>query len=449
MPKIKGGRMTFLKRLFWVYFLLLIFEGALRKWLLPQYSAPLLIIRDPVAVLIIWEAVRSRKWPKQWSAVTGVLVIGLLGLCMMQVAIGETPWFVALYGLRSYLLPFPVAFIMGENLDAEDLRKFGICTLWLLLPLVGLEVAQYLAEPGSLLNAGAYEGAEQIGYTGGHVRASATFSYVTGPISYIPMAAAFIFYGLVNEKFAKKWLIWAASFALILAVPVTGSRTLVFLLAAVLACVSAAAFFGVSQFAKSLKIILPLLTVFTLVSFLPVFSQANGSLFARFSEASGAEGGAEQSLVVRVLNPIAESLQESVSTNNWLGMGMGFGSNVASKLLTGAPSFLAGENEVTRVINELGPIFGIAFMLFRWILELMIMAKALARVRELEPLAWLLVPLTWSSLALGILEQPTEQGFLVIGVAFSLTALKRAELPAKAAPILNPRWRPARHIPRA
>ena len=35
-----------LKRLIWVYFILLVFEGALRKWFLPGLSTPLLIVRD-------------------------------------------------------------------------------------------------------------------------------------------------------------------------------------------------------------------------------------------------------------------------------------------------------------------------------------------------------------------------------------------------------------------
>ena len=50
-----------LKKLFWLYFLLLVFEGALRKWILPHYSAPLLLIRDPVGFWIIWEAYRTRE----------------------------------------------------------------------------------------------------------------------------------------------------------------------------------------------------------------------------------------------------------------------------------------------------------------------------------------------------------------------------------------------------
>src|ERR1700722_2080620 len=271
-PVSDPKRMPFIKKLFWAYFLLLIFEGALRKWILPQYSAPLLLVRDPIAVLILIEAYRTNKWPARWSAVTGALAVGLVALCVIQVVVNNNPWVAAVYGLRSYLLPFPVAFIMGENLDEEDLRKFSLCTLWLLLPEAAIAVAQYLAPASSFLNAAAYSGAGQIGYVGQHVRASGTFSYVIGLALYGPMAAAFILYGLVQEKSAHQWLLWAAGFALILSVPVTGSRTLLFELAGVIVCAGVAAAFGLSQFQKSLKILVPLLVVFVLASFLPVFS---------------------------------------------------------------------------------------------------------------------------------------------------------------------------------
>jgi hypothetical protein len=362
---------------------------------------------------------------------------------------GNNPWFVALYGLRSYLLPFPVAFIMGENLDEEDLRKFGTCTLWLLLPLTALEVAQYTAGSGSWLNVGAYAGGEQIGYAVGHVRASATFSFVAGPMSYMPLAAAFVFYGLAQARFAKKWLLWAASCALILAIPVIGSRTLVFELAAIVACVGVAALFGLSQFVKSLQVIIAVLLASLLVSRLPVFSEATDTLLTRFSQASGSEGNAGQSLLLRVVNPISGTIENSISENSWLGLGVGYGANAISTLLTGTQQFLAGEGEFPRVINEFGAPAGIAFMLFRVLLELMIMAKALSRVREHQPLAWLLVPLTFSTLVLGVLEQPTQQGFMVISVAFSLAALHLAPVPIESAPALSFRLPQARHSLRA
>ncbi len=437
--------MPLLKKLIWLYFLLLIFEGALRKWVLPQFSAPLLLVRDPVAFLIVWEAFRTRKWPRQWSAVVGTLCAGLLALCFIQLVVGDNAWFVPLYGLRSYLLPFPVAFIVGENLDEEDLRKFGLCILWLLLPLTALEIAQYLASPSSILNKGAFSGAAQLGYAGAHVRASATFSYVTGPMFYVPLAAAFIFHGMAQARFAKRWLLWAASCALILAIPVIGSRTLVFELAAIVACVGVAALFGVSQFVKSLRIIVAMLLVFLLVSRLPVFSEATGTLLTRFSQASGAEGSAGESLLLRVAGPVTGTIENSASENNWLGLGVGYGALAISSLLTGAQLFLAGEEEFPRVIKEFGAPAGMAFMLFRWLLAAMIAARAFSRVRDHQPLAWLLVPLMVSTLAVGVLEQPTAQGFMVISVAFSLAALKRPPVFAARASISNRRLGQARY----
>jgi len=443
-------RMPLLKKLFWLYFLLLMFEGALRKWVLPQYSAPLLLIRDPVALLIIWEAYRTRRWPKRWSSVVGILTAGILVLCFIQLIAGGSPWFVALYGLRSYLLPFPVAFIMGENLDSEDLRKFGLCTLWLLFPLTALAVAQYYAPANSILNKGAFLGTEQLGYSGGHVRASATFSYVMGPMFFVPMAAAFIFYGIADGKFAKRWFLFAASSALLIAVPVTGSRTLALLLLGVLACVVVAAMFGVSQLASALKVGLALIAVAALVSQLPVVSESTRTFRERISEASGSEGNAGSSLQLRLVFPIVRGIEESSSAENWYGEGMGFGSNAASMLLTGKQQFLAGEEESLRVLVEFGPFFGLTFMTFRLLLVVMVAAKALARAREHQPLALFMVPTLMASMVLSTLEQPTVQGFAVITLGFSLASLKRVKMAsAEGAPVSNLQWAAGKYGPRA
>ena len=45
---------AFIKKLIWCYFLLLLFEGALRKWFLPGLSQGLLIIRDPIVIWIYY-----------------------------------------------------------------------------------------------------------------------------------------------------------------------------------------------------------------------------------------------------------------------------------------------------------------------------------------------------------------------------------------------------------
>jgi hypothetical protein len=446
--------MPLLKKLFWAYFLLLIFEGALRKWILPQLAAPLLLVRDPVALFIIWEASRTNKWPEKWSAAIGILAAGLFGLCAVQMAAGENSWMAAAYGLRSYLLPFPVAFIMGENLDAEDLRKFGVCTLWILLPETALEVAQYLAPFSSFLNAGA-NGAEsgQIGYVGAHARASGTFSFVVGAASFAPIAAAFILYGLANERFAKKWLLWAASFALVISVPVMGSRSYVYLLGAVVGCAGVAALCGVTEFLKSLRVIVPFLAVFALASLLPIFTESSKDLNQRFSEGNRAEGGGQRSVRQAVVNraaaPMMRQFEEIDFRSNPIGIGMGQGALAISKLLTGKAEFTAGEGEFEHVMNEFGPFPGLAFMLFRLILTLMILKEAVARAREGEPLALLFAPLMVSGVAVGTLENPTAGGFMVIYTAFSLAALKRPVVLFQPAHGLSRVLRPARYSSRA
>ena len=357
-PQADRPKMPLLKKLFWLYFILLIFEGALRKWVLPQYTAPLLVIRDPIGLLIIFEAYRTDKWPEKWSVITGVLAVGLIALCVIQVAVNNNPWTAAIYGLRSYLLPFPVAFVMGENLDAEDLRQFAKWSLLLMLPETVLEVLQYLASSDSFLNAGAYANAAQVMYESQHVRASGTFSFVVGPASYGPMVAVFVLYGLVEERFAKKWQLWAAAFAVILSMPVTGSREFVYKVAAVVVCAVIAAAYGATEFVKSLRVVVPLACVFFLATFLPVFSQSSHSFDERFSEANQTEGGGsvERAILQRTVVPFATRLEHADFGSKPFGLGMGRGAAAVSKLLSGTPEFVAGEGEIDRAIIELGAI---------------------------------------------------------------------------------------------
>jgi hypothetical protein len=438
--------MPLLKKLFWLYFLLLIFEGALRKWVLPELSAPLLLVRDPVAILIIVEAYRKNKWPERWSVVMGILTCAFLCLCALQMILGDDSWIAAVYGLRSYLLPFPVAFIMGENLTAEDLRKFGLCTIWLLLPLTALEVAQYMSSPNSFLNKGAYEGGSQLYYVGSHARASATFSFVSGPSAYVPLAAAFVLYGLMHQRFAKNWLLWVATGALILSIPVIGARTVAYELAGVVGCAAVAALLGGAKLAKVAKIVVPVLVLFFLTSLLPVFSQASASFKERFQRANAQEGGGstKRAIANRVLAPVQNQLTTVDFTSNPIGLGMGKGAAAISKLTTGEVTFITGEGELGRAMTELGPFPGLAFMLFRLILALFLFKPALVAARNQESLALLLVPLALPALFLSVLEQPTEQGFMVIGIAFLLAALKLGKHESEHVPPPSFRRQPMR-----
>ena len=86
----------------WAYFWLLIFEGALRKWVLPSLSNPLLLVRDPVVLLLYAWAITEGVFPKS----PFILVTFILGLVSVGVSLGvdSSRPLVTLYGLRSNFL---------------------------------------------------------------------------------------------------------------------------------------------------------------------------------------------------------------------------------------------------------------------------------------------------------------------------------------------------------
>src|ERR1700720_2925181 len=66
-----------IRALIWLYLILLIFEGALRKWIVPQLSNPLLIVRDPVVIAIYMLSLRAHVFPRNGYVIC-LAVIGVL-----------------------------------------------------------------------------------------------------------------------------------------------------------------------------------------------------------------------------------------------------------------------------------------------------------------------------------------------------------------------------------
>ena len=63
-----------LKKGIWIYFFLLIFEGALRKWVFPGLATPLLIIRDPLALWLILMCTKRGLLPANFYLFIMILV---------------------------------------------------------------------------------------------------------------------------------------------------------------------------------------------------------------------------------------------------------------------------------------------------------------------------------------------------------------------------------------
>jgi hypothetical protein len=182
--------------------------------------------------------------------------------------------------------------------------------------------------------------------------------------------------------------------------------------------------FGVSQFIKAIKIVIPLLAVYFLVSLLPVFSAATLSLRERSITAYSFEGGVRHAVEQRTSGSIIAAVIETNFSRNPIGIGMGRGAAAVSALATGKAQFVAGEYEFIREMTEFGPFPGIAFSLIRFLLALSLTFSAIKCAKRKEPLALLLVTPLFATLCFGQLEQPTDQGFMVICMAFTIAAIR-------------------------
>jgi hypothetical protein len=130
-----------IKRLFWIYFILLIIEGGLRRWIFPNFSSFFLIIRDPVAIIIIFIAFKNNLIPKN-NYLNIIILVSILGF-YSALFFGHGNLQVAIYGTRILLLHFPLIFIFGNVLDKDDLIYFGKIILFLSIPMTILITIQF------------------------------------------------------------------------------------------------------------------------------------------------------------------------------------------------------------------------------------------------------------------------------------------------------------------
>ena len=135
LPKVWDATSTVrhLRGLIWLYLLLLIFEGAFRKWIIPQLSGPLLIIRDPVVVAIYALALRARLFPQNVYTVSLAILAVLAWATGMIVLLPlysiRTAFLVTGFGVRSDFLHLPLIFIIPAVLNIEDVKRVGRWTI--------------------------------------------------------------------------------------------------------------------------------------------------------------------------------------------------------------------------------------------------------------------------------------------------------------------------------
>ncbi len=421
--KIADESLKWIKTAIWVYFFLLLFEGALRKWVLPFLSTPLLVVRDPIAVYIIFMAIRRRLLAPNIILI-GVSAIGVIGI-FTALFIGHGNLAVALFGARIFLVHFPLIFIIGRVFNKEDVVKMGKVLLWLSVPMAILITLQFYSPQSAWVNRGVGGDLEGAGFSGalGFFRPPGTFSFISGTVAFFSLAACFIFYFLLNSKLISKILLYTATAGLLIAIPLSISRSLFFTVIVTLLFTIIAVSRNSKYFGRIIMGLLAMVVVFILLSNTKAFQTATKAFTSRFENASETEGGLQGVLVDRYLGGLIGALQSS-SEQPFFGYGIGMGTNVGSMLLQGKVTYLISEGEWGRLIGELGPIMGLAIIFFRIQISYVIGVASYKKITEGNLLPWILLSYVLLNVPQGQWAQPTVLGFSVIGAGLTIGALK-------------------------
>ncbi len=411
----------------WLYFWLLLIEGMLRKWVLPQLASPLLLVRDPVVLLAYLLAFRARVFPwNGWTFALSVMALLSFGVSFVPLW-GMFPtsriFLATVYGLRCNFLHLPLIFVMATVMRREDVVRLGRWTLLLMGPMTALLVAQFYSAPDSFLNRTSTGEGEMMMAALGKVRTAGPFSFVVGVVSYLSLATGFTLWAALKRGVYKNWLLIYSTICIGFGAAVSGSRSVIGACAVVVATLLVVLVVRPSAVGRLGQTLLVVVVLGFIVTKIPAFQEGLDVLNTRFtSVAEATDTSVGGSVVSRFVGDFEEGIY-ILTQAPFLGYGLGVGTNGGSKLLVGQSAFLLSEAEWSRVFLESGPVLGLAFIIWRcWLVFRIgfLCLGSVMRQRNLLPL--LLFSSSFLPMISGQFGQTTTLGFAVFVTGLALAA---------------------------
>ena len=413
-----------------LYILLLFTEGAMRKWGIPSLSNVFLLIRDPVAMLLLFKYMLARRsFINNYTL--AMIIVGVISFAATMI-FGHGNIIVGVYGLRTILLHFCVVFVIGDLLTKDDVIWIGRKLLVISVPVTILVAAQFLSPQSAFVNRAVGGGLEGSGFGGalGYFRPSGLFSFTNGNVLFYSLLVAYVFYFWLNtQKCSKLWLV-AATACAIVALPINISRQYFLQVA-----VSLLVFVGLSfTSSKNVWRLLGFVAVSPILLALLIrfeFMQTGIEVMtARFTQASNSEGQITDSIGNRIFGNMSKALfgRAGHEISFW-GAGLGLSSNLSSFLIAGKRTFLLSEDEWSRIVEEMGPMLGIGVLLLRVSLAVQLSIASVKQAFAGRPLAIMLLSTSFFQIVLGNWNQPTSLGFFAVTTGLTIAALSTSDRP--------------------
>jgi len=377
------------KALVGLFFLLVITDGALRKWVLPGQSAALFVLKDAVlwGGFILYALRRPptalpRPLRSTWVP---VLLGGYVFLVLLQAFNPRVPNLtVSVLGLKAHLAFLPLVVLMpailSEVTDRQATRFLWGYTLLIVLPLTVLSVYQFYQPPSAWINQYVRD-MGTIATVAGYVRVISTFSYVGSHTAYLTFNA-FLSAGvlLAGLRMRRRDLLLLGGLlfgATALVLPMAGSRGPVVI---ILVALAALLFVARSRRGGTLKFVAVALVAVVLVIQVTGLTEGWEALTERAEKAGDTEN--------RIENIVASPIS-GIERGGLIGYGAGSAHQAASRFVPG--SFSADwlpqgyiESPLARQIIELGGLGWLLLLALKGVLLYMAVQTLRRSHRPLE-----------------------------------------------------------------
>jgi hypothetical protein len=220
-----------------------------------------------------------------------------------------------------------------------------------------------------------------------------------------------------------------AGIALVVALPVSISRSLLAGYLMVLVALIVSLFLTRTRIMPLISGLVAMAIAIAIATTIPAFQDTSAAFVARWEGAGGVDrdevgdlGIASYQLQNRVLPGFTTPLS-GLERLPFFGYGIGMGTNVGARRLTGQVGFLLGEGGWDSSLGELGLPLGLTFVIWRIALTVWIIRLALRDAARGNRLPLILAGSSLLAVMSGQLSQPTGLGFLVLSGGLTLAAL--------------------------
>lgn len=348
-----------------IFAILITYDGAVRKWLLPSMEQIIFITKDALIAILMGHYV-MKTWPDRLRGrippLVALSLIAYAAWVTVEAANLNLPSvLVGIWGLKSHILYMALIFLVPATFRTADNAIDGLTRLYpyLVVPTTVLAAVQLTLPQDHFLNAYVRETAVAL-FGRDLVRVTGPFSYISGMAAFVQVSSLI---GLWLFLLGKRSLPFIGAFCAALAMlPVTGSRSVIAIvgLGAIIILLGA----RVAGLAST-QIVVRAAIGLAVIGTIGALAQDTAwqALQSRFEQNRSDE-------TPRMIAAFTNAF-DNFDRSGWFGFGSGAANFGAAGLITNGDSFywLPGgysfEEESGRIVLELGIIGWILSILMR------------------------------------------------------------------------------------